>query len=155
MCFTHGVNPTSDTCVQLGWPEDCRVYPTPLYEFFIWLAIAAFLWHMGTKSLRGPKARGEIFANYLILTGVARFLIEFIRINDRSFFGMSNAQSASLLSILVGAVLLWRIKGQFHSLKKEHRIVEHIAARGDVLQPEYYKPTPEYTHSDRSHIYDT
>src|SRR5260370_598881 len=90
---------------------------------------------MGTKSLRGPKARGEIFANYLILTGVARFLIEFIRINDRSFFGMSNAQSASLLSILVGAVLLWRIKGQFHSLKKEHRIVEPIAPRGDVLQP--------------------
>jgi len=52
---------TTETCVQLGWPADCRVYPTPLYELFIWLAIAAFLWHMGTKSLRGPKARGEIF----------------------------------------------------------------------------------------------
>ena len=97
--FPHGVVPTTQ-----------RVHPTPLYEFFIWLAIAAFLWHMGTKSLRGPKARGEIFCNYLILTGIARFLIEFIRINPRSFFGMSNAQAASLASILLGAALLFKIK---------------------------------------------
>jgi len=46
----------------------------------------------------------------LILTGVARFLIEFIRINPRSFFGMSNAQTASLVSIIVGIVLLLRSK---------------------------------------------
>ncbi len=144
MSFPNGVVPTTQ-----------RVHPTPLYEFFIWLAIAAFLWNMGTKSLRRPKARGEIFCNYLILTGVARFLIEFIRINPRSFFGMSNAQVASLLSILVGAVLLWRIKSQFHALKKEHRIVEHIAARGDVLQPEYHKPTQECPHPERWHMYDS
>jgi prolipoprotein diacylglyceryl transferase len=144
LSFPNGVVPTTQ-----------RVHPTPLYEFFIWLAIAAFLWHMGTKSLRGPKARGEIFCNYLILTGVARFLIEFIRINPRSFLGLSNAQAASLLSILVGAVLLWRIKRQFHGLKKEHRLVEHIAARGDVLQPEYHKPTLECPHPERWHMYDS
>jgi prolipoprotein diacylglyceryl transferase len=155
MAFPQGVVPTTETCVQWGWPADCRVYPTPLYEFFIWLAIAAFLWHMGTKSLRGPKALGEIFANYLILTGLARFLIEFIRINPRSFLGLSNAQSASLLSILVGAVLLWRIKSQFRARKKEHRIVEHIAASGDVLQPEYHKLTPECPHPERWHMYDS
>jgi prolipoprotein diacylglyceryl transferase len=144
MSFPNGVVPTTE-----------RVHPTPLYEFFIWLAIAAFLWHMGTKALRGPKAKGEIFANYLILTGVARFLIEFIRINPRSFFGLSNAQAASLASIIAGAVLLWRIKSQFHALKKEHRIVEHIAARGDVLQQEYHKPTPECPYPERWHMYDS
>jgi prolipoprotein diacylglyceryl transferase len=144
MSFPNGVVPTTD-----------RVHPTPIYEFFIWLAIAVFLWHMGTKALRGPKAKGEIFCNYLILTGVARFLIEFIRINPRSFFGLSNAQAASLASIIAGAVLLWRIKSQFHALKKEHRIVEHIAARGDVLQPEYHKPTPECPHPERWHMYDS
>jgi predicted O-methyltransferase YrrM len=131
------------------------VHPTPLYEFFIWLAIAAFLWHLGTKALRGPKAKGEIFCNYLILTGVARFLVEFIRINPRSFLGMSNAQTASLASILFGAVLLWRIKNHFHAIKKEHRIIEHIAARGDMLQPEYHKPTPECPHPERWHMYDS
>jgi prolipoprotein diacylglyceryl transferase len=144
MSFPNGIVPTTE-----------RVHPTPLYEFFIWLAIAAFLWRMGTKALRGPKAKGEIFFNYLILTGVARFLIEFIRINPRSFFGLSNAQAASVASILLGAVLLWRIKSQFHALKKEHRIVEHIASRGDIVQPEYHKPTPECPHPERWHMYDS
>src|SRR5713101_329013 len=49
MAFPHGVVPTTETCVQWGWPADCRVYPTPIYEFFIWIAIAGFLWHMGKK----------------------------------------------------------------------------------------------------------
>jgi phosphatidylglycerol---prolipoprotein diacylglyceryl transferase len=88
------------------------VHPTPLYELFIWLAIAAFLWHMGKRTLQNRRARGEIFCGYLILTGVARFLIEFIRINPRSFFGLSNAQAASLASILAGAALLWRIRSK-------------------------------------------
>lgn len=99
MSFPNGVMPTTE-----------RVHPTPIYEFIVWMAIAAFLWRMGTKALREPQARGEIFCGYLILTGVARFLIEFIRINPRSFFGMTNAQTASLASVLIGAVLLWRLK---------------------------------------------
>jgi prolipoprotein diacylglyceryl transferase len=164
MSFPKGLVPTtgmwdpeghSGVCNKYGLPENCTVHPTPLYEFFIWLAIAAFLWHMGTKSLKGPKAKGEIFCNYLILTGIARFLIEFIRINPRSFFGMSNAQTASVVSILLGAVLLWRLKNQFHGQKKEHRIVEHIVSRGDVLQPEYHRPTPECPHPERWHMYDS
>jgi prolipoprotein diacylglyceryl transferase len=164
MSFPHGLVPTTGlwdpeghagVCNKFGLPENCAVHPTPLYEFFIWLAIAAFLWHMGTKSLKGPKAKGEIFCNYLIFTGVARFLIELIRINPRSFFGTSNAQAGSVVSILLGAVLLWRLKSQFHRLKKEHRIVEHIAASGDVLQPEYHRPTPECPHPERWHMYDS
>ena len=106
----NGVVPTTETCVQWGWPANCRVYPTPIYEFVIWIAIAAFLWRMGTKSLQTPKPPGEIFAHYLIWTGLARFLVEFIRINPRSFFGLSNAQAVSVVSILIGVILLWRIK---------------------------------------------
>jgi prolipoprotein diacylglyceryl transferase len=144
MSFPNGVVPTTD-----------RVHPAPLYELIIWCLIGAFLWHMGSKALRGPKARGEIFCNYLILTGVARFLVEIIRINPRSFLGMSNAQTASVLSVLAGAVLLWRLKAQFRTLKKEHRIVEHIDSHGDVLQPEYHRATPECPHPERWHMYDS
>jgi prolipoprotein diacylglyceryl transferase len=144
MSFPNGVVPTTD-----------RVHPAPLYELIIWCAIGVFLWHMGGKALRGPKAKGEVFCNYLILTGIARFLVEIIRINPRSFLGMSNAQAASVLSIIAGAVLLWRIKGQFHTLKKEHRTVDHILSHGDVLQPEYHRPTPECPHPERWHMYDS
>jgi phosphatidylglycerol:prolipoprotein diacylglycerol transferase len=118
MAFPHGVVPTTETCVQSGWPSDCRVYPTPLYEFFIWLAIAVILRRMGSKFLREPMARGEIFCMYLILTGIARFLIDLIRINPRSFFGMSNAQAASVVSVALGVVLLVRIKSHFRAPDK-------------------------------------
>ena len=52
---------------------------------------------------------GEVFAAYLVLTGFARFLIEFIRINPRSFFGLTNAQAASALSVIAGAALWWHV----------------------------------------------
>jgi len=98
MSFPNGVVPTTE-----------RVHPTPIYEFLIWVLIAMILWLVGKKGLNGETA-GKIFSYYLILTGVARFLIEFIRINPRSFFGMSNAQTASLFSIIMGIVLLLRVK---------------------------------------------
>lgn len=101
MSFPNGVVPTIE-----------RVHPTPVYEFLIWLAIAAFLWRLGKRAQSGPGAKGEVFCGYLILTGIARFLIEFIRINPRSFFGLSNAQAASVVSILIGVILLWRIRGE-------------------------------------------
>jgi phosphatidylglycerol:prolipoprotein diacylglycerol transferase len=105
MSFPNGVVPTVE-----------RVHPTPLYEFFIWLAIGAILWRLGKRALTGAGPKGEVFCAYLILTGIARFLIEFIRINPRSFFGLSNAQTASLVSIVAGAILLWGIRGRSHHL---------------------------------------
>ena len=43
---------------------------------------------------------------YLVLSGMARFLVEFIRINPRIYFGMSNAQLASLGSVVIGALMI-------------------------------------------------
>jgi phosphatidylglycerol:prolipoprotein diacylglycerol transferase len=62
-----------------------------------------------------PESRvpsGAVFAAYLVLTGVARFLVEFIRINPRSFFGMTNAQTASLASIVSGIAIWWRLRSK-------------------------------------------
>jgi phosphatidylglycerol:prolipoprotein diacylglycerol transferase len=101
MSFPNGVVATTE-----------RVHPTPLYEFLIWLLIAAILWRVGRNALQRAGAPGQVFCLYLILTGVARFLIEFIRINPRSFFGLSNAQTASLVSIVLGVLLLWRIRSR-------------------------------------------
>jgi phosphatidylglycerol:prolipoprotein diacylglycerol transferase len=52
---------------------------------------------------------GGVFAAYLVLTGAARFLVEFIRINPRSFFGLTNAQAASAVSVIAGAALWWHV----------------------------------------------
>jgi len=102
MSFPNGVVPTTD-----------RVHPTPLYEFFAWMLIALILWKLGNSSIqKGERTGGKIFCYYLLLTGVARFLVEIIRINPRSFFGMSNAQTASVASVALGLILLWSLRGK-------------------------------------------
>jgi phosphatidylglycerol:prolipoprotein diacylglycerol transferase len=95
MSFPNGLVPTTE-----------RVHPTPIYEFLGALLIGYILWRIGARAVGGLRPAGEVFAYYLIFTGVARFLVEFIRINPRSFFGMTNAQAASIASILAGAILL-------------------------------------------------
>jgi phosphatidylglycerol:prolipoprotein diacylglycerol transferase len=94
MSFPNGIVPTTQ-----------RVHPTPIYEFLIAVAISWILWKVGGRASKTPSKSGIVFASYLLLTGLARFLIEFIRINPRSFFGLTNAQTASLASILAGMIL--------------------------------------------------
>jgi phosphatidylglycerol:prolipoprotein diacylglycerol transferase len=43
---------------------------------------------------------------YLMLSGIARFLVEFIRRNPKVVWGLSNAQLASLGSVAVGLALV-------------------------------------------------
>jgi phosphatidylglycerol:prolipoprotein diacylglycerol transferase len=99
MSFPHGLVPTNE-----------RVHPTPIYEFIVGIVIAYFLWKLGEKVIRGVMPTGTVLAGFLILCGLARFLVEFIRINPRVYFGMSNAQVASLASIVAGIVLLTRLR---------------------------------------------
>jgi phosphatidylglycerol---prolipoprotein diacylglyceryl transferase len=103
MSFPNGLVPTID-----------RVHPTPIYELIAACAIAWILWRLGTQQLTARRASdslrpGSVFAAYLVLTGVARFLVEFIRINPRSFLGLTNAQAASAASVIAGAALWWHV----------------------------------------------
>lgn len=98
-------------------PTIQRVHPTPVYELIAALIIAAYLWYRG----RTDKPLGQITGEYLIWSGLARFLVEFIRINPRIYFGMSNAQVASLGSMVAGGILIvWaqRHHTQLHSRSK-------------------------------------
>jgi phosphatidylglycerol:prolipoprotein diacylglycerol transferase len=103
MSFPNGLVPTTD-----------RVHPTPIYELIASCLIACILWRMGAKQLAatGKASAGTVFAAYLVLTGIARFLVEFIRINPRSFLGMTNAQAASLASIATGTLLWQKLRGK-------------------------------------------
>jgi phosphatidylglycerol---prolipoprotein diacylglyceryl transferase len=93
MSFPNGLEPTLE-----------RVHPTPLYEFAAGLLIGWWLWIRG----RRPRPTGWILGEYLVLSGSARFLVEFIRRNPKVLWGLSNAQLASLGSVLAGIVLiLW------------------------------------------------
>jgi phosphatidylglycerol:prolipoprotein diacylglycerol transferase len=92
MSFPNGIEPTFQ-----------RVHPTPLYELVAGLVIGLWLWRRGAK----PHGTGAIVGQYLALTGIARFLVEFVRRNPKVLWGLSNAQLASLGSIIAGAALIW------------------------------------------------
>jgi phosphatidylglycerol:prolipoprotein diacylglycerol transferase len=95
MSFPNGLVPTTQ-----------RVHPTPIYELIAGLFIGWILWRRGSPDR--PKPIGQLTGEYLILTGIARFLVEFIRINPKIYWGMSNAQVASIGSIVFGAgLVLW------------------------------------------------
>jgi phosphatidylglycerol:prolipoprotein diacylglycerol transferase len=82
-------------------PTPDLVQPTPVYELLYSLALAWWLWRRAKS--RPPVS--VITGEYLVLSGVGRFLVEFVRINPRLYWGMSNAQVAALGSILAGAAL--------------------------------------------------
>jgi len=111
MSFPNGIVPT----IQ-------RVHPTPIYEFLSCALIAAILWRMSTKAMSRGGSHGEIISAYLVLTGIARFLVEIIRINPKVLYGLTNAQIVSLLSIVLGAILLWRVGSRLPVRKEEERI---------------------------------
>jgi phosphatidylglycerol---prolipoprotein diacylglyceryl transferase len=105
----YGINTTVPWGVHMAknalvppTPPDALVQPTPIYEFLFALVLAWYLWLRGKKNLPVSVITGE----YLVLSGIARFLVEFIRINPRIYWGMSNAQVAALGSVVVGAVVI-------------------------------------------------
>jgi phosphatidylglycerol---prolipoprotein diacylglyceryl transferase len=94
MSFPNGIVPTTE-----------RVHPTPIYEFLVALVIFWILWKLGARAIKMRAPNGMVFAAYLVLTGIARYLVEIIRINPRSFYGLTNAQAASVVSIVAGILL--------------------------------------------------
>ena len=114
VCAIHGsLEASYGTTVGLATHAIVRVHPTPVYEFIVGALIAWFLWWRATQRLRKRAPAGEILSEYLVLTGLARFLVEFIRINPRSAFGvLTNAQVVSLLSIIAGVVLIFVVRSR-------------------------------------------
>ena len=64
------------------------------------------LWNLRKK----PWPAGRVFSLYLVLAALERFSIEFLRLNPRLLFGMSEAQLAALVLIVVGAVFFVRLR---------------------------------------------
>ncbi|WP_116051463.1 prolipoprotein diacylglyceryl transferase [Amycolatopsis palatopharyngis] len=92
MAFPHGVVPTV-----------VPVHPTPLYEAVAAFAIAGVLW-----SLRRRWRPAAVIGSYAVLTGAARFLVEFVRVNDDIVLGLTQPQLWSIALMIAGAVLLTR-----------------------------------------------
>jgi phosphatidylglycerol:prolipoprotein diacylglycerol transferase len=92
MGYPHGTVPTA---------PGVTVQPTPIYETVAMCLVAWGLWQ-----LRDRVRPGVAFALYLVLSGVERLLVEFIRRNSEVFAGLTAPQLESIALMIVGSVWL-------------------------------------------------
>ncbi len=98
VAFPQGAPPT---------PPGVRVHPTQIYETLTMGLVFYLLWRLRTRSHRP----GWLFSLYLVLAGLERFLIEFIRMTTPSPIpGLTWAQVIALGMVLVGGGLLYRFR---------------------------------------------
>jgi phosphatidylglycerol:prolipoprotein diacylglycerol transferase len=81
-------------------PTTVDVHPTPVYETLAMGLVALVLWN-----LRDRLTGGRLFALYLVLAGVERLLVEFVRRNDSVFAGLTIPQLFSIAMIVGGLAL--------------------------------------------------
>jgi phosphatidylglycerol:prolipoprotein diacylglycerol transferase len=98
----------SDVPWAMAYPDGTvatteEVHPTPIYETLAMGLVALLLWR-----LRDRLAPGRLFALYLLLAGVERLLVEFIRRNDEVAAGLTLPQLVSVAMIAAGAGWLAR-----------------------------------------------
>ena len=115
--YPHNVNGEGvliDNCAP-NWGYYCyelehAVYPTPLFEFIMCLALFALLYYFRNHWKLMP---GVFFSFYLVLNGLERFLIEKIRVNvvyDWGWIQPTQAELISFAMILVGLISFFVLK---------------------------------------------
>jgi phosphatidylglycerol---prolipoprotein diacylglyceryl transferase len=82
-------------------PIDTPVHPTPIYESLAMGVVALILWRW-----RDRFVPGVLFAIYLVLAGLERLLVEFLRRNEPVFAGLTQAQLLSLVMLAAGGAWL-------------------------------------------------
>jgi phosphatidylglycerol:prolipoprotein diacylglycerol transferase len=106
--YANGTLPPSvafrgtDIAVKYGGvvPNDTLCHPTPIYELIAAIIIFVVLWQLKKKY----QIDGKLFFLYLVLTGISRLLVEFIRLNPELIFGLSEAQVISIIMIIAGTI---------------------------------------------------
>ncbi|MFA9273162.1 MAG: prolipoprotein diacylglyceryl transferase family protein, partial [Baekduiaceae bacterium] len=98
MGYPHGTVPTD---------PGVTVHPTPIYETLAMGLAALLLWR-----LRDALRPGALFALYLVIAGIERFLVEFVRRNDAVLLGLTEAQLTAGAMLVGGAVWLAILAGK-------------------------------------------
>jgi len=92
-------------------PTDQKVHPTPVYETLAMGLGAYFLWQ-----LRDRFRAGVLFALYLMLAGGERFLVEFLRRNEKGVLGLTQPQLESIAMFVAGAIWIYVVRRRHGTL---------------------------------------
>ena len=83
-------------------PTVVPVHPTQLYEA-VCLGVIAWLLMRWRRRGAGDMV---VLSRYLLLAGLTRFAIEFVRINERVWFNLTTAQLVALALVAIGVGML-------------------------------------------------
>src|SRR5260221_6841366 len=103
-----------------GFFSGVRVHPAPIYETILYLGVFMILWSMRKTS----GTPGRLLYWYFVLAGAARFVVEFIRVNPRVLYNLSEAQVIAIVMMAGGGFALWL------TADKEPRTVTQPKAAG-------------------------
>jgi len=110
VAYTKAIIGWVDPSTGIPYPPGVRVHPTPIYEFLESAVIFGILWALRKKDY----APGTMFWLYLALSGLARLIVEFWRLNPVLALGLTEAQWFGVLMIVVG---LWQLVIASHHTK--------------------------------------
>jgi phosphatidylglycerol:prolipoprotein diacylglycerol transferase len=102
VAYTKAIIGWVDPSTGIPYPPGVRVHPTPIYEFLESALIFGILWALRKKEYQP----GTMFWLYLALSGLARLVVEFWRLNPVFAFGLTEAQWFGVLMIFIG---LWQL----------------------------------------------
>jgi len=99
MGYPNGTVPT---------PPGVRVQPTPIYETVTMFIVFLVLYRLAKR----PQPAWWVFGWYLVLAGVERLLVEFVRRNPVVALGLTEPQLVAIGSIIVGALIVYFVRGR-------------------------------------------
>ena len=112
MSFPEGIPPTTVNTFINHYPwidvskystEILTVHPTQIYEAIICFLFFVVLWYYR----HSPVIKHKLFFIYLVMAGLERFLIEFLRTNEKYFLEIfSGAQLISIILIIIGVYFI-------------------------------------------------
>jgi phosphatidylglycerol:prolipoprotein diacylglycerol transferase len=88
--------------------EVLRVHPTQLYESGAALVMFLILMRYTSR----PHSKGRAFALFLLMLGIERFLVEFVRAKDDRFLGPFTIAQLISVILMVTAIVLWARRGE-------------------------------------------
>jgi phosphatidylglycerol:prolipoprotein diacylglycerol transferase len=88
------------------YPDYVRVHPSQLYDSVANIFIFLILWRLRERKLQ----TGTKFGLYLICAGLSRFIVEITRLNPKVIIQLTAPQIISILSLVIGMVILARNK---------------------------------------------
>jgi phosphatidylglycerol:prolipoprotein diacylglycerol transferase len=93
MAYPHGTVPT---------PPGVEVWPTPLFEIAVMVPVFLVLYYMAKK----PQPGWYVFGWFLVLSGIERLLIEFLRRNPDWLLGLTAPQVLGIASAAIGVAII-------------------------------------------------